>query len=45
MSRKIIVGKVTATEEMALSGDQKTLTITVHVVGGGKPSVMIFDRK
>ncbi len=38
-------GKVTDTEEVELSADLKTLTITVHVTGSDKPIVMAFDRK
>jgi hypothetical protein len=38
-------GKVWATEEIGLSADLKTLTITIHFVGRDKPNVMVFDRK
>ena len=38
-------GKVTDTEEIALSPDQKTLTVTVHIPGRDKPNVMVFERK
>jgi hypothetical protein len=38
-------GKVTDTEEIWLSADLKTLTITVHVAGRDKPNVMVFLRK
>jgi len=38
-------GKVTDTEEIGLSADLKTLTITVHVAGSDKPNVMVFERK
>jgi hypothetical protein len=38
-------GKVTDTETIGLSADLKTLTITTHVPGSDKPSVMVFDRK
>ena len=37
-------GKVTATKDVALSADLKTLTMTVHAAGGDKPTVMVFDR-
>jgi hypothetical protein len=37
-------GKVTATKDVALSADLKTLTMTVHVAGGDKPTVMVFER-
>jgi hypothetical protein len=36
---------VTDTEEIGLSADLKTLTITVHVPGRDKPNVMVFERK
>ncbi len=38
-------GKVTDTEEIELSADLKTLTITVHIAGRDKPNVMVFERK
>jgi hypothetical protein len=38
-------GMVTDTEEIGLSADLKTLTITVHVPGRDKPNVMVFERK
>ena len=38
-------GKVSDTEEIGLSADLKTLTITVNVPGRDKPSVMVFERK
>jgi hypothetical protein len=37
-------GKVTDTERIGLSDDLKTLTITVHVPGSDRPSVMVFER-
>lgn len=37
-------GKVIATEEIGLSGDLNTLTITVHIAGRDKPNVMVFER-
>jgi hypothetical protein len=37
-------GKVTATKEVALSADLRTLTMTVHIAGSEKPTVMVFDR-
>jgi hypothetical protein len=37
-------GKVTDTETIGLSADLKTLTVTTHVPGGDKPSVMVFKR-
>ncbi|HUE42012.1 MAG TPA: hypothetical protein VMP12_00545 [Candidatus Sulfotelmatobacter sp.] len=38
-------GKVTDTEDIGISADRKTLTITVHFAGPGKPNVMVFERK
>jgi hypothetical protein len=38
-------GKVAATEDVVLSPDQKTLTMTMHVVGQDRPNVMVFDRQ
>lgn len=38
-------GKVALTEELVLSIDLKTLTMTVHVVGRDKPDVLVFERK
>jgi hypothetical protein len=37
-------GTVTDTEEIGLSADLKTLTITTRVPGSDKPSVMVFER-
>lgn len=33
------------TDEIGLSGDQKSLTITKHIPGHDKPIVMVFERK
>ena len=38
-------GKVTDTQQVGLSADLKTLTITVRVPGGAKPTVLVFDRQ
>jgi hypothetical protein len=38
-------GKVTDTQDIQLSPDLKTLTITVHIVGRDKPNVMVFERQ
>lgn len=38
-------GKVRATEQIELSADLKTLTITAHIVGRDKPNVMVFERQ
>jgi hypothetical protein len=37
-------GKVMDTETVGLSADLKTLTITTHVPGSNRPSVMVFER-
>jgi hypothetical protein len=38
-------GKVIETEEIGLSSDHKTLTITRHITGHDKAIVMVFDRQ
>jgi hypothetical protein len=38
-------GKVTDTEQIEVSRDGKTLTITVHIPGRDKPNVMVFERQ
>ena len=38
-------GKVTETEDVGLSPDQKTLTITLHFAGREKPDVMVYERQ
>ncbi len=38
-------GKVTDNQEIRLSADLKTLTMTVRVVGRDKPTVLVFERK
>ena len=38
-------GKVTDTEDFALSADLKTLTVTLQIPGRDKPYVMVFERK
>jgi hypothetical protein len=37
-------GKAMDTEEIGLSADLQTLTITTHVPGSDRPSVMVFER-
>jgi hypothetical protein len=37
--------KVTGTEEVGLSADLKTLTITLHFAGRDKPDVMVYERQ
>jgi len=38
-------GNVVATKELRLSSDGKNLTMTVHIPGGDKPNVFVFERK
>jgi len=38
-------GKVIETDEIGLSADRKTLTITKHIPGHDKRIVMVFERK
>jgi len=38
-------GKVMATEEIQLSSDLKTLTMTLHIEGRSKPNVLVFERQ
>lgn len=40
-----INGKTTATEQIELSPDLKTLTITVHTGGKSKADILVFDRE
>ena len=37
--------KVTGTENVGLSSDRKTLTITLHYIGRDKPDVMVYQRQ
>ena len=37
-------GKVTSTREIGLSADLQTLTMTVHVPGRDRPTVLVFER-
>ena len=37
-------GKVTATEDVVLSSDLKTLTLTRHIPGHDNPNVLVFHR-
>jgi hypothetical protein len=37
-------GKVRNTEEIGLSADLNTLTITMHLAGSEKPNVLVFER-
>ena len=38
-------GKLTGTEDVELSADLKTLTITLHFAGRDKPDVMVYERQ
>jgi hypothetical protein len=39
-------GKITGTREIELSGDLKTLIVTVHLVGQSRPiSILVYDRE
>lgn len=38
-------GKVIDTQEISVSDDGKTLTMTVHPPGGSEPNVMAFERQ
>jgi len=37
--------KAYATEDVGLSADAKTLTMTVHFTGRDKANVLVFDRQ
>ena len=38
-------GKITGTEQIKLSSDLKTLTITVYTVGRSEPNILVFERQ
>jgi hypothetical protein len=40
-----IGGKVTDTQELSVSADEKTLTIMLHVPGRSGPDVRVFERE
>jgi hypothetical protein len=40
-----IKGKVKDVRQIELSADGKTLTMTVHLMGQGKPNLLVFDRE
>jgi hypothetical protein len=44
MTRKI-AGKVLDTQEIEVSSDGKTLTMTIHIPGRSKPDIQVFDRE
>lgn len=39
-----IGGKVVNTEEISVSNDGKTLTMTIHAPGRSEPNVLVFER-
>ena len=40
-----IDGKVVDTQEMNVSDDGKTLTMTIHTPGRSDPNVLVFERQ
>jgi hypothetical protein len=40
-----IGGKVVDTQEMSVSEDGKTLTMTVHIPGRSDPNMLVFERQ
>jgi hypothetical protein len=40
-----ISGKVRDTQQISLSADEKTLTVTVHIPGRSDPDVQVFERE
>ncbi len=38
-------GKVAGTQEIQLSSDGKTLTMTVHSAGRTEPNILVFERQ
>jgi hypothetical protein len=40
-----VKGKIMDTEEMKVSGDGKTLTVTIHSTGVEKPLIAVYERK
>lgn len=40
-----VSGKTTATEQIELSPNLKTLTTTVHALGRSKPNLLVFERE
>ena len=40
-----IDGKVMDAQQIELSSDLKTLTMTVHTVGRGEPNILVFERQ
>jgi hypothetical protein len=37
--------KVASTQEISLSSDGKTLTMTVHAAGRTAPNILVFERQ
>jgi lipopolysaccharide/colanic/teichoic acid biosynthesis glycosyltransferase len=40
-----INGKVRYTQQIELSSDLKTLTMTVHTLGRSEPNILVFERQ
>jgi hypothetical protein len=40
-----IDGKVMDAQQIELSSDLKTLTLTVHTVGRSEPNILVFERQ
>jgi hypothetical protein len=40
-----INGKIMDTQQIKLSRDLKTLTITVHTAGWSEPNILVFERQ
>jgi hypothetical protein len=40
-----ISGKVVDMRDISISGDGKTLTMTIHVTGRSEPDVLVFERE
>ena len=40
-----INGKIMDTQEIEISSDLKTLTMTVHTVGRSEPNILVFERQ
>ncbi len=40
-----ISGKTLYTQQIEISADGKTLTMTVHIPGRDKPDIMVFNRE
>ena len=40
-----IEGKILDTQQVEVSADGKTLTITTHIPGQAKPNIQVFERE